>query len=162
MKKIILSIALILYFGNANSQINNLSDFLAVSELSVEGLTENLQYTWKIEPPKEQISENGKAACDTYYYTYQKNNKIQMLKRIISVGLYTDFRIESTELWCSDLELLKRILKNLAYNGFELKEKQGVRSLYEDGNRSLMVQTASTTKKKLPNGCYSISILPIN
>lgn len=161
MKKIILTIALILYFGNANSQINNLSDLLQVSSLSVYGLTENLQYTWEILKPTEKYSEDGKKITGTYPFTYKKNNgQNQIIFRYVTMFTHSNSEnIELTKFVCNDLELLKRILKNLPYKGFELKGKQDGASLYEDGNHMITIQLVSNKNQKLPKGCYSIAVV---
>ncbi|MFE3849211.1 hypothetical protein ACFX5D_14675 [Flavobacterium sp. LB3P45] len=157
MKKILLTIAITLYFGNANSQINNLSDLLQVSELSVFGLTENLQHTWEISKPFEGYSKDKKKIINRYTYSYFKDKRNQILHRNITVGLETDYRSEITEFVCNDLELQKLILKNLPYQGFELKEKKGDKSVYEDGNRKVTIDSNQLTTG-LAKGYYLVSV----
>lgn len=158
MKKILLTIAITLYFGNANSQNNNLSDLLQVSELSVFGLTENLQHTWEISKPFEGYSKDKKKIINRYTYSYFRNNRNQILHRNITVGIETEYRSELTEFVCNDLELQKLILKNLHYQGFELKEKQGEKSIYEDGNRRVTIDSNQLTTG-LTKGYYLVSIV---
>ncbi|WP_276378915.1 hypothetical protein [Flavobacterium sp. H4147] len=58
-----------------------------------------------------------------------------------------------------DKSLLDRITKNLIYQGFELKGKQKVNLMYEDGNRIVTIQTQSDNDFKLPKDCYSINVI---
>lgn len=57
------------------------------------------------------------------------------------MDLSTRRSIWLTNFQSNDLELLNRIIKNLPYQGFELKNKQKSNSMYEDGNRIIIIQT---------------------
>lgn len=157
MKKIILTIALIFYFGNVNSQINNLSDLLLISELSVYGLTENLQHTWEINKPYERYSADKKKIINRYTYSYFKGGRNQILYRNITVEIETDYKSMITEFVCNDLELQKIIIKNLTYQGFELKEEKEDKSVYEDKNRKVIIDSNQLTTG-LAKGYYLVSI----
>jgi len=142
MKKIITTLVLIFCFSNANSQIKNLSDLLEVSGLSVYGLTENLQYTWKMITPTEKVSADKSKIVGTYSFTNESNTK-QILQRIITIEVQSGIQKEITNLICNDLELLKRITKNLTYKGFQLKGRQENKIMYEDGNSILVIYNSS-------------------
>lgn len=155
MKKAILTITLILCFVNANSQINNLRDFLEVSELSVYGLTANLQYNWKVEMPTENYSSDNTKVIGKYSFTNENSN--QKLQRIVITDVSTGNTIENTNLICNDLALLNRITKNLAYNGFNLKSKQENKTTYDDGNYIFIIQH-NYSQKQFGKGYYKLSI----
>ena len=157
MKKIIATILLIFYFGSASSQINNLSDFLEVSNLSLYELTENLQYTWTIIKPTEKASADKSKIVGTYSFTNESNTK-QILQRIITMEVQSGRKIEVTNLIFNDSELSKSIIKNLTYKGFSLKGKQGNETMYEDGN-SILVIYNNYSEKTLGKGYYKLTIL---
>ena len=144
-----------------NSQINNLTDLLEISKLSLLGLTKKLQYTWEIKQP---ISDNSEKEYlkETYTFAYTKKNEnehSQLLRRNIQAYYSSGKRIELTNFITNDMVLLSRIIKNLPYQGFELKGKLKNQTMYEDGNRLITIQIGSSEGMNLPNGCYSITVV---
>ncbi len=85
--------------------------------------------------PIEQIKR--KAIIGRYTYSFPPKN--QTLQRIIKLDHNTNIKIESTSLVCNDKTLLKRILRNLPYKGFEKKTEEDNVTLYDDGNVILSV-----------------------
>ena len=158
MNKIILTIALILYFGNANSQINNLSDLLQVSGLSVYGLTENLQGQWEIKRPTEDYSKDGKTIIGKYTYLYSENARSQKIQRVITMATDSDFKSERNNFVCNDKELLKRIIKNLPSWGFEVKRSKPHMTIYHDGNSTIGITDDSNLQEPVAKGYYKISV----
>jgi hypothetical protein len=158
MNKIILTIALILYFGNANSQINNLSDLLQVSGLSVYGLTENLQGQWEIKKPTEDYSKDGKTIIDKYTYLYTENGRNQKIQRVITMARESNFKSERTNFVCNDKELLKRIIKNLPSWGFEVKRSKPNMTIYNDGNSTIGITDDSNLQEPVAKGYYKVSL----
>lgn len=121
MKKLFIIIVFILLTLNANSQINNLKDFLEVSELNVYGLTAYLQYNWKVEMPTEGYSSDNNKIIGKYSFINENSN--QTLQRIVIMDNSSGNTTEKKYLICNDLKLLSRITKNLIYKGFELQSK---------------------------------------
>ncbi|KQB41997.1 hypothetical protein RCH33_1338 [Flavobacterium daejeonense] len=156
MKKTFL-LLIVLYCQNMTAQIKNLSDYLEVSNLSVYGLTDYLQYSWKIAPPKEKVSSDRSKVIGTYTFTNETNTK-QVLQRVITMEISSGIKTETTNLICKDFELLKKITKNLIYNGFELKGKQSNQTMYDDGNRILVIYN-DFSEKTLGKGYYKLSLL---
>lgn len=159
MKKIIFTLVfLICGITNCNSQINNLKDLLEISELNVEEMVSELQGIWKLNPPVQDTSEKG-FITERYIFSYNRDNKKQVLKKCGRMDMSTSQTIWLTNFVSNDKELLNRITKNLVYQGFELKGKMKSNSMYEDGNRIVTIQTESDVDYKLPNGCYSINVI---
>ena len=155
MKKIILPVLVGLFCVTSGfSQVNNLTDLLTLSELSVYGLTEELQYAWKISKPVEVI-ENGEAISRI---TFIRSEDKQTVQRITYLDLKTSARYETTSFICNDEILLHRILKNLEYKGFEILNKENNVTLYDDGNIHLTVQVGSTDDVVLAKGYYLIVV----
>lgn len=157
MKKIILAL-FILSFGTAKSQINNLSDLLEVSDLSVYGLTENLQNIWEISRPTETFSKNGKSIIGRYTYTYSESGKKQVLQRIITTAVDYDYKSERTDFICNDKEILNRIIKNLPSRGFEIKNKEPHKTIYHDGNNMIGITDENYLEEPVAKGYYKISV----
>lgn len=145
-----------LYLGG-NAQVNNLTDLLNISELSVEEMVDYNQYTWEIKKPEQDNSEKG-YITERYPFVYNKNGKKQIIKKCGRMNLNTMQSIWLTNFISDDNELLKKIIKNLIYEGFELKGKLKSNSMYEDGNRTITIQTQSDENMNLPKGCYSINV----
>lgn len=141
-----------------NKSINNLKDLLAISELTLKDMVLELQYTWKVHPPQEDFSEKG-YITERYIFSYNRNAKKQILKKCGRMDLSTRRSIWLTNFQSNDLELLNRIIKNLPYQGFELKNKQKSNSMYEDGNRIIIIQTQSDLENDLPKGSFSINVI---
>ena len=159
MKKIIFALVfLICGITNCNSQINNLKDLLEISELTVEEMVIELQGIWKLNTPEQDTSEKG-FITERYIFSYNRENKKQVLKKCGKMDLLSSQTMWLTNFISDDKELLNRITKNLVYQGFELKVKSKSNSLYEDGNRIVTIQTESDDNYKLPNGCYSIIVI---
>lgn len=146
------------FIFKCNSQINNLKDLLEISELNVEEMVSELQYTWKLNPPIQDTSEKG-FVTERYTFSYNQDNKKQILKKCGKMDLETSQTIWLTNFISNDKNLLSRITKNLTYQGFELKGKLKSNSMYEDGNRIVTIQTESDNDYKLPIGCYSINVI---
>ena len=159
MKKIIFALVfLICGITNCNSQINNIKDLLEISELTVEEMVIELQGIWKLNTPEQDTSEKG-FITERYIFSYNRENKKQVLKKCGKMDLLSNQTMWLTNFISDDKELLNRITKNLVYQGFELKVKSKSNSLYEDGNRIVTIQTESDDNYKLPNGCYSIIVI---
>lgn len=159
MKKIIFALVfLICGITNCNSQINNLKDLLEISELTVEEMVSELQGIWKLNTPEQDTSEKG-FITERYIFSYNRENKKQVLKKCGKMDLLSNQTMWLTNFISDDKELLNRITKNLVYQGFELKVKSKSNSMYEDGNRIVTIQTESDDNYKLPNGCYSIIVI---
>ncbi|EKT2070060.1 hypothetical protein O8E88_001875 [Flavobacterium psychrophilum] len=159
MKRIIFTTILALFITvKGTSQINNLKDLLEISELNVEETIEELQNTWKLNPPIQDTSEKG-FITERHIFSYNQDNKKQILKKCGKMDLQTSQTIWLTNFVSNDKNLLSRITKNLTFQGFELKGKLKSNSMYEDGNRIVTLQTESDNDYKLPIGCYSINVI---
>lgn len=159
MKKIIFTLVfLICGMTNCNSQINNLKDLLEISELNVEEMVSELQGIWKLNNPEQDTSEKG-FITERYIFSYNRDNKNQVLKKCGRMDLLSSQTMWLTNFISNDKELLNRITKNLVYQGFELKVKSKSNSMYEDGNRIVTIQTESDDDYKLPKDCYSIIVI---
>ncbi|AWM14746.1 hypothetical protein DI487_13350 [Flavobacterium sediminis] len=156
MKKLLLFIAF-LCFSTSNAQINNLKELLIASELSLESLTEELQYDgWSIERPTEKFKDNGRKVVGTYSFTFTQ--KKQLLRRIIIMDTSDGTTFQNTKLIIKDKTLYNLIVKNLPQNGYSLIKKNGNESLYNDGRNAIML-TENYSQKTLGTGVYEISIL---
>ena len=140
------------------SQINNLKELLEISELNVEETVEELQNTWKLNPPIQDTSEKG-FVTERHTFSFNLDNKKQVLKKCGRMDLETSQTMWLTNFVSNDKDLLGRITKNLTFQGFELKGKLKSNSMYEDGNRIVTIQTESDNDYKLPIGCYSINVI---
>ena len=159
MKRIIFITILALFISvKGTSQINNLKDLLEISELNVEETVEELQNTWKLNPPIQDTSEKG-FVTERHTFSFNLDNKKQVLKKCGRMDLETSQTMWLTNFVSNDKDLLSRITKNLTYQGFELKEKLKSNSMYEDGNRIVTIQTESDNDYKLPIDCYSINVI---
>lgn len=159
MKRIIFTSILALFITvKGTSQINNLKDLLGISELNVEETFEELQNTWKLNPPIQDTSEKG-FITERHTFSFNLDNKKQVLKKCGRMDLETNKTIWLTNFISNDKDLLSRITKNLTYQGFELNGKLKSNSMYEDGNRIVTIQTESDNDYKLPIGCYSINVI---
>jgi hypothetical protein len=152
------TILLLFSIVKGTSQINNLKDLLEISELNVEEMVSELQYTWKLNPPLQDTSEKG-FITEKHIFSYNRDNKKQILKKCGRMDLETHQTMWLTNFVSNDKDLLSRITKNLTYQGFELKGKLKSNSMYEDGNRIVTIQTESDKDYKLPIGCYSINVI---
>ena len=159
MKKIIFTLVfLICGMTNCNSQINNLKDLLEISELNVEEMVSELQGIWKLNNPEQDTSEKG-FITERYIFSYNRDNKKQVLKKCGRMDLLSSQTMWLTNFISNDKELLNRITKNLVYQGFELKGRLKSNSMYEDGNRIVTIQTEPDDDYKLPKDCYSIIVI---
>lgn len=159
MKKIIFTLVfLICGMTNCNSQINNLKDLLEISELNVEEMVSELQGIWKLNNPEQDTSEKG-FITERYIFSYNRDNKNQVLKKCGRMDLLSSQTMWLTNFISNDKELLNRITKNLVYQGFELKGRLKSNSMYEDENRIVTIQTESDDDYKLPKDCYSIIVI---
>ena len=159
MKKIIFTLVfLICGMTNCNSQINNLKDLLEISELNVEEMVSELQGIWKLNNPEQDTSEKG-FITERYIFSYNRDNKKQVLKKCGRMDLLSSQTMWLTNFISNDKELLNRITKNLVYQGFELKGRLKSNSMYEDGNRIVTIQTESDDNYKLPKDKYSIIVI---
>jgi len=140
MKKLPYTILLLLFSLQGFTQINNLTDLLDVSKLTIQEMVSELQYTWEILPPTTDETEKG-YITEHYNFAYNKNATKQILRRNYTMILRTDQTIYTTNFIFSDKALLDRIVTNLKYNGYELKGTQGKQSMYEDGNNIIYVDT---------------------
>lgn len=157
MKKLML--ATVMFFCvNTYSQISNLPDLLKLSKLTVYGLTNTLQGSWKIERPTENYSKNGKTIIGVYAYSYNDDFHDQTLQRVITMATEFDYKSERTNFICNDKELLKSIKKNLPYKGFELKQNKPFYKFYNDGRSSVAIVESSTEEQKLLPGFYMVSV----
>ncbi len=159
MKRIIFTVILVfLSIVKGASQINNLKDLLEISELNVEEMVSELQYTWTLNPPIQDTSEKG-FITERHIFSYNRDNHKQILNSCGRMDLSTGRTIWLTNFVSNDKELLNRIIKNLTYQGFELKGKLKSNSMYDDGNRTVSIQTESEYDYKMPKGCYSIYVV---
>ena len=122
------------------SQINNFSDLIEVSNLSLQEMISEMQYTWQVLNPEQDTSEK-EFVTERYKFAYNKNNTKQIVQRSCRMELATSLTACITNFIFIDTVLLNRIIKNLEYNGYELKGKQGSQSMYEDGNNMIMIDT---------------------
>lgn len=155
-KKMLLALMGMLLTLQSYSQINNFSDLMEVSNLSLQEMVSEMQYTWQVLNPEQDTSEKG-FVTERYKFAYNKNNTKQIVQRSCRMELATSLTGCITNFICSDVVLLNRIIKNLEYNGYELKGKQGNQSMYEDGNNIIMIDT----NFKNVNGVkvYNISVV---
>jgi hypothetical protein len=156
MKKTFLLAFVLFSFASAKCQVNNLADLLQISELSVEGLTENLQGIWELKQPSEKMSDNKKLIIGTYQYVLSSRN--QTIERVITNSVNMDYTSERTNFICNDSEVLKRILKTLPYKGYELKQNKPHKKVYHDGNNMVAIIDASTDDVTIPKGYYMICV----
>lgn len=156
MKKhlILALLSTIIFIKTSNSQVNSLSDFLYLSELSEYGLTDYLQTNWELQSPTETIKQ-GKATS-VYTFTYNYNQKKQVLKRVINMDLDTAYKIRSTTFISDDISFLERIEKSLSAKEFFKVGNEDRKKLYEDGNRMLVIEKDFHKKAK---GLYKITIM---
>lgn len=160
MKRLIFSILTIILFSmNGNAQINNLSDFLTISEMSEYELVQNLQYTWEMTTPYDIFLDNNKIAKEYFIFKYNRDNKSQTLTRVTTMAIRTGAKHIATELISNETELFKRIKNNLANWGFTLLYKGDYFNIYSDGNFKMKIQTVSYKDTKLPKGYYSINLI---
>jgi len=147
-----------LFFAEVNAQINNLNDLLEISALNLEKTISVLQYTWELNSPIQDTSEKG-FITERYIFSYNRNNKKQILNKCGRMDLSTSQTLWLTNFVSNDTNLLNSMIKNLTYQGFERKGKLNSNSMYEDGNRIVTIQTESDNEYKLPKGCYSIIVV---
>jgi len=139
MKRIILLIVIGLVFSiKTHSQINSLSDLLYVSNLSEIELTAYLKENWEIKQPTSSIKNNK--AVDNWNFVYNKNNIKQILNRTIELNLNSNVRIRRTTLINDDVNLLKKIRRQLPDNGFVLKSEEDNKFLFENENYFVLIQ----------------------
>lgn len=159
MKRLLITIVIIIFSTvKGNSQINNLKDLLEISELNVKQMVSELQYSWELQPPVQDASEKG-FVTERYTFTYNRDNKKQILKKCGKMDLNTGQKFWLTNFISDDKDLLKRITQNLTYQGFTLKGKPTTNSMYEDGNRIVTIQMKSDNDYPLPKNCYSIIVI---
>ena len=140
MKKVPYTILLFLISLQGFTQINNLTDLLDVSKLTLQEMVSELQYTWETQQPEQIITEKG-FVTERYKFIYKQENAKQILQRSCRMELQTTLTFCITNFIFSDKTLLDRIVTNLKYNGYELKGTQGKQSMYEDGNNIITVDT---------------------
>ena len=151
-----------LYFSNSFAQVNNLKDLLSLSDLSVYELTSQLQQTWTVGRPTEELTEDKKNAIGRYTFSYFKNDKNQVLQRQINTNLQLNYSRERTNFICNDANLLKLITKNLPYEGFELKQNKPHYIVYHDGNRMLAIIDDGNPEYTLSKGYYMVVVFAPN
>lgn len=156
MKKhlILALLSTLIFIKKSNSQVNSLSDFLYLSELSEYELTDYLQSNWELQSPTETI-KNGKATS-VYTFTYNYNQKKQVLKRVINMDLDTAYKIRSTTFISDDISFLERVEKSLSAKEFFEVGSEDRKKLYEDGNRMLAIERDFHKRAK---GLYKITIM---
>jgi len=156
MKKhlILILLSTVFFVQKSNSQVNNLTEFLDLSELPEFVLTKYLEVNWELHQPTETI-ENGRA-ISTHTFTYNDNQKKQVLKRIINMDLGTAYKIRSTTFISDDLSFLDRIEKSLSTKEFFEVGNEDGKKLYEDGNRMLFIERDFHKKAK---GLYKITVM---
>lgn len=158
MKKSFLILTLF-YFSISNAQINNLKDLLHVAELPIAPLIEKLQYDgWSVEPPSESYSKDRSIVTGKYPFVYSINNKKQTLQRVIVMHTSSGYKRARTILICNDKALLNSIIKNLPYEGFELKQNKPHYIVYHDGNRTFGIIDDAYTDDPAPKGCYKLIV----
>lgn len=140
MKKVPYTILLLLFSLQGFTQINNLTDLLDVSKLTIQEMVSELQYTWETQQPEQITTEKG-YVTERYKFIYKQENNKQILQRSCRMELETTITFCITNFIFSDKALLDRIVTNLKYNGYELKGTQGKQSMYEDGNNIITVDT---------------------
>lgn len=159
MKRLLITIVFIIFSTvKGNSQINNLKDLLEISELNVKQMVSELQYSWELQPPVQDASEKG-FVTERYTFTYNRDNKKQILKKCGKMDLNSQQKFWLTNFISDDKDLLNKITQNLTYQGFVLKGKPTTNSMYEDGNRIVTIQTKSDNDYPLPKNCYSIIVI---
>lgn len=156
MKKhlILALLSTLIFIKKSNSQVNSLSDFLYLSELSEYGLTDYLQSNWELQSPTETI-KNGKATS-VYTFTYNYNQKKQVLKRAVNMDLDTTYKIRSTTFISDDISFLERLEKSLSAKEFFEVGNEDRKKIYEDGNRMLAIERDFHKRAK---GLYKITIM---
>ncbi|MFD2551165.1 hypothetical protein ACFSQP_04990 [Bizionia sediminis] len=156
MKKhlILALLSTLIFIKTSNSQVNSLSDFLYLSELSEYGLTDYLQTNWELQSPTETI-EKGKATS-VYTFTYNYNKRKQVLKRVINMDLDTAYKIRSTTFISDDISFLERVEKSLSAKEFFEVGIEDRKKLYEDGNKMLTIERDFHKRAK---GLYKITIM---
>ena len=165
IKKRLLFVNLIFLFAivNGTAQINNLSDLIKVSDLSVYEMIEKLQYTWDIKTPSQEFLDNNRLGKESMSFDYkgerEKGDRNQVLKRITIGNFSNGEQFYLTELISNEKDVFNRIKNNLKNLGFELQSQGEIMSMYSDGNLLLKIQTESYGETKLPNGFYSVQIL---
>ena len=142
-KKLLVGILMLLSVTNLRGQVNNLKDLLELSRLSVYSLNNDLQYTWKVSRPSQFFIDNKSKVTERYSFTYIKNGRNQVLTRAITVGVNDDFRYEVVDFISNEAELLKRIKKNLPYQGYDLIDK-GDFLIYSDGRTTISILEKAT------------------
>lgn len=141
MKNKLLVLAMLLNVSVGNSQIRNLNDVLVISEMGIEEVISNLQQTWELHDPIQQISNDRTAVTETYAFTYKRNGKNQAIRRTVKADVDSGYRYEVTKFIFNDADLYKLITGNIKYRGFVFKEKNsktGVSS-YSDGSNFIYV-----------------------
>jgi hypothetical protein len=158
MKKLFLILTLF-YFSTSNGQINNLKDLLHVAELPMDSLIQELQYNgWSVEQPSETYSKDNSTVTGKYPFIYSTNNKKQTLQRVIVMHTSSGYKRARTILICNDKTLLNSIIKNLSYQGFELKQSKPHYTVYHDGNRTFGITDDAYTDDPAPKGCYKLTV----
>lgn len=140
MKKVPYTILLFLFSLQGFTQINNLTDLLDVSKLTLQEMVSELQYSWELLPPKTDNSEKG-YLIERYRFSFNKENTKQILQRSNRMEIKSMQTLQLTNFIFSNKELLDRIITSLKYKGYQLKGTQGKQSMYEDGNNTFYVDT---------------------
>lgn len=156
-KRLLVATLTLLSITNLSAQVNNLKDLLQLSELSVYGLNDYLQYTWTVSRPGQFYIDNKTKVTERYSFVYNKDGRDQVLTRAITVGVNDDFRYEVMDFMSNEVELLRRIKQNLPYQGYALIEK-GDFLIYNDGNTTISILEKATEEIALNKGYYLIMI----
>lgn len=143
-------------FSPSTAQINNLSVFLATSEMSIEDLIPELQYKWKFSNPTEKFYDD--IVEGTYTFTLDYRGFRQVLERKVMVNREYDIKMNMTSLLFNDIELLNRIKENLPYQGFQLKSTDNNQSLYKNGYHTIVLMEGITKDEILAEGYYKLEI----
>lgn len=156
-KRLLVVILTLLSITKLSARVNNLKDLLELSELSVYGLNDQLQYTWTVSRPGQFYIDNKTKITERYSFVYIKDGRDQVLTRAITVGVNDDFRYEVMDFMSNEAELLQRIKKNLPYQGYELIDK-GDHLIYSDENTTISILEKATEEILLNEGYYLIMI----
>lgn len=154
MKKLfIISILSFITFSSI-AQVKNAKDLILLSNLSVYELIDNLQYSWQIDQPSQQFSEDRTEATERHTYTFNTDIGVQILQRVITGKLNTGITYEITSFVYNDLEFLKLIKTQLPSLGF-IKQKD---LIYFDGETKITIYEESTDEITLARNYYMILI----
>jgi hypothetical protein len=154
MKKIILFGMFLIITLSSSAQVKNIKDLILLSELTVFELVENLQYSWNLNQPVQEFSEDKTEITERHTYDFETELGTQILHRVITRNLNTNAIYQSTSFVNNDLNLLKLIKAQLASEGF-IKQKD---SSYSDGRTKIILFEQATDEIVLAKGYFMIFI----